>query len=70
MAECENLDDLSIFDLEQFMLRDDISPGQYAYAKQKYEAMNHRLAGNIQQAIQHENACDRIYATLPENLKW
>ena len=40
------------------------------YARYKARAMNCRMNGLIDQAIRYEETCDRIYARLPEKLRW
>lgn len=40
------------------------------YAKYKQRAMLHRAEGRIKNAIDAECECGRIYAYLPEDLKW
>jgi hypothetical protein len=40
------------------------------YACNKACAMRCRLDGDIVQAINYETICDRIYQTLPEDLRW
>lgn len=41
-----------------------------AYALNKSCAMQLRLEGKIPQAVTYEEACDIIYAQLPEDLRW
>lgn len=40
------------------------------YASLKASAIEHRLAGRIEQAIRMERACDRIYGELPQSAVW
>lgn len=40
------------------------------YARRKAEAMEDRLLGRIQSALEIEAQCERIYGRLPEWAKW
>ena len=40
------------------------------YCWNKHIANFFRLAGNIQTAQQYESICDRIYADMPESIRW
>lgn len=40
------------------------------YASNKAAAMGCRLRGDIQSALVYEGICDRIYESLPENVRW
>lgn len=40
------------------------------YLWNKLTAINCRLSGKIQEAMQYEAICDRIYKELPESAKW
>lgn len=40
------------------------------YAAKKSRAMRERGNGNITSALSVENACDRIYQTLPQSYRW
>lgn len=41
-----------------------------AYCDVKIDAMRHRLAGRIQEALTLEAECDRLYRALPERYRW
>lgn len=40
------------------------------YGFRKADAMEHREAGRITQALQIEAECDRLYRALPESYRW
>jgi hypothetical protein len=40
------------------------------YARHKTHAIKHRTEGEIGSATVFESICDRIYAKLPEDLRW
>lgn len=40
------------------------------YALRKADAMEDRMLGRIQQALDTEGSCDRLYGRLPEWAKW
>lgn len=51
--------------------------GQFQHARSvrnylwnKLTAMDCRVEGKIQEALQYEAICNRIYATLPDNARW
>lgn len=40
------------------------------YAVYKAAAMRHRLNGMVNNALRCEAQCDRLYAQLPESVRW
>lgn len=40
------------------------------YASNKATAIRCRLSGMIQQAMEYESICDRIYSALPASVRW
>lgn len=40
------------------------------YARAKRHAIRYRLRGDITRAVRFENQCERLYASLPESVRW
>lgn len=40
------------------------------YAQNKHQAVQARLDGRIPAALYYEQICDKIYTSMPENMKW
>ena len=66
----ENLDCLDVEDLDAYSRDASNAEPLRGYAAIKARAMRARLAGDVQIALRLESACDRLYQTLPESLKW
>ena len=41
-----------------------------AYLTNKLAAMNHRISGNIPEALRFDNICDSLYNELPAYARW
>lgn len=65
----ENLDGMYPDDLREFA-RTTRSRNLRNYACYKADAMDARIAGRIQDALNLEAHCDRIYNALPKQLRW
>lgn len=70
----ENLDGMFPDDLVKYA-QDALTMAAYAtllggYAKAKAEAMRHRSAGRIQEALRLEQECDNLYQELPHTARW
>ena len=66
----ENLDCLDLSDLQTYCQNTDNPAPLREYAAIKARAMQARLGGRIQQALQWEKALDGLYSLLPETLQW
>ena len=75
MNDVVNLDGMTESELAEFERANRGVRGQalvcrVLYAREKREAMRHRLAGRIDRAMHHERLCDSLYKALPESLRW
>ena len=66
----ENLDDMPLEDLQAYCHNADKPAPLREYAAIKARAMQARLGGRIQQALQWEKALDGLYSLLPETFQW
>ena len=70
MVITTNLDGMDVDELREFANDKTNNVILRRYAKMKAKAMECRLGGDIQAALQLESMADRIYQRLPEELKW
>jgi hypothetical protein len=65
-----NLDAITIDELHRFCQDESNPESLREYAAIKARAMEARIAGRIRAALKWEQSLDRIYDSLPDDLRW